>query len=113
MLNALRPLRFVVILFACALMFLSSAVPAMAYGTDKSNPREGTAQLDEIQAKSERAAKEPPQSLKEVQSEAQKGYNEIQGDADLDKMSRPENSQDATTIQEKVEEILENVTGAK
>lgn len=110
----LRPLRFLVVLFACVLMMFSSAFPAAAYGTDRgSSLREGEAQLDDIQAKSERAAKQPPQSMDKVQAEAKKGFNEIQGDADLDKMNRPENSQDAVTIQEKVEEILENVTGAK
>jgi hypothetical protein len=44
-----------------------------------------------------------------VQQEAVKGYNEVQGDADFDKMHRPDNSQDATSAAEKVENALEKV----
>jgi hypothetical protein len=48
-----------------------------------------------------------------VQEESAKGFNEIQGDADLDKMSRPDNSRQATTAKEQAERALKKATNTR
>jgi hypothetical protein len=49
--------------------------------------------------------------MDKVQAESNKGLNEVQGDADIQDMNRPSNSQKATSIQQKAEQILEKVKG--
>ncbi|MEH2266790.1 hypothetical protein [Nostoc sp.] len=110
-LSILSPVRFLVVAFTCALLLLSSAFPAFAIDSYQSDPTEGTTQLLEIQSKTDKAAKEPPAGLKKVQKESNKGLNEVQGDADIDKQKRPENSQSATTAEENIKKVLEKVTG--
>ncbi len=109
------------------MLLLSSTVPAFArdnathksnvrgnnpqtmINSTKSNPTEGEAPLNEIYEKSEDILREPPPGMQRVQQEAVQGYNEVQGDADFDKMHRPDNSQEATSAAEKVENALEKV----
>lgn len=112
-LSMVRPVRFLVVAFTCALLLLTNAFPALAIGTTKSDPTEATDQLNQIQRKTDEKATEPPLGLKETQKEANKGLNEVQGDADIDKMKRPENSQNATTVEDEVKNFLEKVTGKK
>lgn len=109
----LRSIRLVVIAFTCAVLFVSNASPAAALGTPnapRTNTDKGSVQLDDIQAKSEEVTKAPPLSGGETQREANKGLNEIQGDSNKDQMFRPENSR-GTTVTDRVEEALENITG--
>ncbi|MBD2512457.1 hypothetical protein H6G91_35510 [Nostoc muscorum FACHB-395] len=110
-LSILSPVRFLVVAFTCAILLLSSAFPAFAIDSYQSNPTEGTTQLLDIQRKTDEAAKEPPAGLKKVQKESNKGLNEVQGDADIDKQKRPENSQGATSVEENIKNVLEKVTG--
>lgn len=107
----LRPVRFLVVAFACAMLFFASAFPAVAGGlSTPSSPTKGEAPLDNILEESQNALRDEPRTLEEVTEKASQGPNEVQGGADLDQMKRPDNS-NAVTIQERVEEILENVTG--
>jgi hypothetical protein len=109
----MRSIRAVIIVFFCTLMIFSSAFPAMALGSSRSNPTEGDTHLDEIFENSERALKnEPNRSMKDYANTAEKGPNEIQGGADFRQMKRSDNT-NATTIQDQVEELLENVVGDK
>ncbi|MEH2110767.1 hypothetical protein [Nostoc sp.] len=110
-LSMLRPVRFLVVAFTCALVLLSNAFPAFAIDSYQSHPTEGTTQLLDIQRKTDEAAKEPPQGLKKVQEESNKGLNEVQGAADIDKQKRPENSEGATSVEENVKNLLDKVTG--
>jgi hypothetical protein len=110
-LSVLSPVRFLVVAFTCALLLLSSAFPAFAIDSYQSDPTEGTTQLLDIQRKTDEAAKEPPAGLKKVQKESNKGLNEVQGDADINKQKRPENSQSATSVEENIKNVLEKVTG--
>ncbi|MCY7283070.1 MAG: hypothetical protein LH679_06430, partial [Cyanobacteria bacterium CAN_BIN43] len=71
----------------------------------------GSERLDNIQKKSEEILRHPPLDLKSVQDESNQGLNEVQGAADIQDMNRPSNSQKATSIEEKAEQILEKVTG--
>lgn len=109
----LRPVRFLVVAFTCTLLFLSSAVPAFAISSYQSDSTEGTTQLLETQRKTDEIAKSAPLGLKKVQEESNKGLNEVQGDADIDQQKRPSNSQNATTVEEEVKNILGKVTGKK
>ncbi|RCJ42633.1 hypothetical protein A6770_07040 [Nostoc minutum NIES-26] len=108
-----RPLRFVIAAALCLTLVVSNAFPAAAIGSSKSSPTEGTTQLNKIQKKTDEVARSAPPNLEEVQSESERGLNEVQGDADKNKMKRPENSQNATSVIDKVEDYLGKVTGDK
>ncbi|MUG99011.1 hypothetical protein F7734_44655 [Scytonema sp. UIC 10036] len=112
-LSMLRPVRFVIVAITCALLFFSNTVAASAtVGTNTSNPKEATTQLLETQKRTDEASAKPPLSA-EDQIEATKGggLNEIQGTADIEKMKRPENSRNATTVEDEVKNLLNKVTG--
>ncbi len=108
---AFRPVRLIVTLLTTAFMLLTTTVPAFAFGTSPSKPTDGTAQLGNIERESQKVAgsKASPGSMKESEARAQGGINEVQGDADKDKMSRPSNSQDATTIRDQIGKALKKV----
>ncbi len=110
-LSILRPVRFVIVASACTLLFLSSASPAFAMDSYQSNPQEGTTQLLETQRRTDEVAKSNPPTLKEVQEKSNKGLNEVQGDADIDKMNTPANSQSSTSVEKNVQNFLDKVTG--
>ncbi|MEH2079435.1 MAG: hypothetical protein V7K89_05295 [Nostoc sp.] len=110
-LSILRPVRFLLVAFTCALVLFSNAFPAFAIDSYQSNPTEGTTQLLDIQRKTDEAAKEPPEGLKKTQKEANEGLNEVQGAADIDKQKRPENSGDAKSVEEKANNFLDKITG--
>ncbi|MEM7772427.1 MAG: hypothetical protein AAF327_18180 [Cyanobacteria bacterium P01_A01_bin.37] len=91
-------------------LFLNSS-PAFAFGTkSSSNPSAGAAQLDETLQEAREAINGQPRGMDKIQSKARQGINEVQGDADIDKMNRPENSQDATTVKGDIERALDSVT---
>ncbi len=110
-LSILRPVRFLVVAFTCALMLFSSAYPAFAINSYQSKPTEGETQLLDIQRQTDEAARKPPIGLEETQEKTQGGLNEVQGTADIDKQKRPENSQSATSVEESIKNVLDKVTG--
>ncbi|MEA5515298.1 hypothetical protein [Nodularia sp. UHCC 0506] len=112
-LSILRPARFIIVASACTLLFLSSISPVFAISSYQSEPQEGTTQLLEIQRKTDEMAKSNPSTLKEVQENSNQGLNEVQGNADIENMKRPENSQSSTSVEENVQNFLEKVTGKK
>ncbi|KST69983.1 hypothetical protein [Mastigocoleus testarum] len=109
----IRPLQFLVAVFTCLTLLFSSAYPAFAIGSYKSTPSEGETSLNQIQKETDKVAssKAGNPDLEESQAKTRKGLNSVQGSADKNKMKRPSNSQSATTVQDKVEGFLENVTG--
>ncbi|MEA5581073.1 hypothetical protein VB620_06930 [Nodularia harveyana UHCC-0300] len=109
--SILRPARFVIVASACMLLFLSSVLPAFAISSYQSDRREGTTRLLETQRKTDEVATSTPLTRKEVQKNSKKGLNEVQGDADIDKMKNPENSQSSTSVEDNVQNLLEKVTG--
>lgn len=116
-LSALRPVRLLLAAFACAFLVFSTALPAYSdtpqpTGTQKS-PAQGESNLLDIEKQAQEAVLKDPYSREETQTKANQGLNEIQGSADLDKMKRPENSQEATSVEEKSESFLERLTGRK
>ncbi|MEH2071227.1 MAG: hypothetical protein V7K47_24230 [Nostoc sp.] len=110
-LSILRPVRFLVVAFTCALLLLSSAFPAFAIDSYQSKNTEGETQLLDIQRRTDEAAKKPPAGLEEVERKSNEGLNEVQGAADIEKQKSPENSQSAVTIEEKLKSALDKVTG--
>jgi hypothetical protein len=106
-----RPLRFLVTIVACVVLFLVATGPAFAMQGTQSKPSEGEAQLKGIYKESEDVLRNPPLSLDRIQSKANEGHiNDVQGAADIEKMKRPSNSQQATSVEENIEKALEKVT---
>jgi hypothetical protein len=104
----------------CTMIFLSNALPASAV---TSRPDEGVTKLNKIQKRTDDLTKTTDDiakgdrsvfpSLKEVQSASQGGLNEIQGDADKDKMISPEDAKNVTTIQDKISDSLSKARDSK
>jgi hypothetical protein len=101
-------IRFSAIILVCGLVFFSNTWTASAFTTSKDNPYTD----DEVLQKSAEVLRSGPPSLKTVQERSSQGPNEVQADADLDKMKRPGNSK-GTTIQEKIEKTLEKAASEK
>jgi 3-dehydroquinate dehydratase len=110
-LQNLRPMRVVVAIVACVVLFLVATGPAFAMKGTQSQPSEGEAQLKGIYKESEDALRNPPLSLDRIQSKANEGHvNDVQGAADIEKMKRPGNSQQATSVEEDIEKALDKAT---
>lgn len=112
-LSTLRLARFLMIAIVSAVLFFGNMLPANAISSTPSDIRSGETPLNEIYERSEDALRAEPRTLKEVQTEASKGINEVQGNADLNnsEMSRPDNSQEAVSAEEQVENVLKKLTG--
>jgi apolipoprotein N-acyltransferase len=98
-------LRLVLTAFICGLLFISSAYPAHAV---TSKPTEGEANLNKIQEKTDNLARSNPPGLEETTKEAQKGLNEVQGDANKEKMIAPEDAS-ADTVEKEAGNFLQNL----
>ncbi len=102
--SIVRPVRFLMTACVAAFLFFTNVFPAMAA---KSQPTDGEVQLTKIEERSEQVLKSNPRSLEEVQANnSEKGLNAVQGEANKNKMSRPENSQDATSVEEQIDQGL-------
>ena len=84
-LSRLLSLQVLLSVLLCLTLFFTSTLPAMAA---KSAPDKGVVQLDEITEKTEEATKLPPESINSIDKPAAGGPNEIQEQADRDKMKR-------------------------
>ena len=82
-------------------LFFTSALPAMAA---RSAPNEGTVQLDEITQKSEDTAVTPAMSINPLDKPPEGGINEVQGEADRDKMINSKNTK--LPVVKQVEKVL-------
>lgn len=116
-LSALRPLRFLVACCISTLLVFSNVLPAFsdpvnptASGTA---PQQGETHLLDIEKQAQEAVIEKPYSRGETQSKAKQGLNEIQGASDVNEMSRPENSQDAISVEDKSKNFLDALIGKK
>lgn len=113
--NLMQGIRRVFIACVCALVLVSYATPAMSapmgqergYSGVSSRPNEGEANLTEIERKSLEALPAQPYDLEKTRDEANAGLNEIQGDADKDKMKNPGNTRGVESIEQKVEKALD------
>ncbi len=71
-------------------LFFASGFPAFAA---KSAPTKGTVQLDKIEQKTQEAIDSPPMSLEAVVERSKGKLNEVQGNADSEKMKRSDNAE--------------------
>ena len=102
--------KFLVAIGFCALLLISNALPAAAVESYQSSPTEGETQLPGIIRKSEDVSRSKPRSQGELQNtqEGPAGLNAVQGTADAEKMNRPENSPEATSVETKIQEGLKD-----
>lgn len=108
-LSVRRLVRFLAAVCVCTLLFVSTALPVWAVN---SSPTKGEANLTEIEKKSQEAVLSDPYDLEKTQEEANKGINEVQGDADKDKMLRPENTK-ATSFEQQVKKAVDSMNKDK
>ncbi len=92
--------------FACAMLVFSAVYPANAV---TSNPRDGESNLMEIEKKSQEVVLSDPYDFEKTSKEANQGINEVQGDADKDKMFNPSNSK-STSFESQVKGLVDNIT---
>ncbi|MEG3958581.1 low temperature-induced protein [Microcoleus sp. herbarium2] len=102
---AKRLVRTLIAVCFCALMFVSNAFPAFAITSD---PTKGEDKLLGIERESQKVTLEKPMSLEETQEKASKGPNEVQGDADLDKMKNPSNTS-TTSFEQIVKKAVSDI----
>jgi len=107
-----QSIRTILVAFTCAVLFFSSAFPALAGGqTTPSKLTKGEAPLTDIIDKSEDIIQNGIPSMEEVQKRSNEGLNGIQGSADMNKMNRPSNSRKAVSIEERIKTGLEKAEG--
>ncbi|MEG4278585.1 low temperature-induced protein [Microcoleus sp. MON1_C1] len=102
---AKRLVRTLIAVCFCALMFVSNAFPAFAV---TSSPTKGEDKLLGIEKESQEIVLKKPMSLEETQEKASKGPNEVQGDADLEKMKNPSNTE-ATSFEQQVKKAVSKI----
>lgn len=100
-----RLIRSFVTVCFCALLLISYALPAFAV---TSSPTKGEEKLLGIEKEAQEAVLKNPMSLEETQAKASKGPNEVQGDADLEKMKNPSNT-NATSFEQQVKKAVSKV----
>ncbi len=84
-LSRLLPMQMLLSTLLFITLFFTSALPAMA---TSNAPDKGAVQLDEITQRSEEVADSTAMSINPLDKPAEGGLNEVQGNADRDKMIR-------------------------
>ena len=100
-----RLVRSLIAVCFCALMFVSNAFPAFAV---TSSPTKGEDKLLGIEKEAQEVVLKNPMSLEETQEKASKGPNEVQGDADIEKMKNPSNTK-ATSFEQQVKKAVSKI----
>lgn len=104
LLSHLRSLQILLSILLSAVLFFASGSPALA---GKSAPTKGTVQLDKIEQKTQESIDSPPMSLEEVEKRSKGGLNEIQGNADQDKMIHSDNP--TLPVVKQIEKAIEKI----
>lgn len=107
---AMSWVRKAAIALACVLVLLTATPAALANSSTPSRPDEGTAPLNGIYGEAEKSV-QPETALDggKMIDRANKGLNEVQKDADVNQMNRPENSGHATAPIENIKDALSNI----
>ncbi len=105
--SAIRPVRLLVASLMCAVLFFANIGSAQAANVPKSKPTDGVDRLQKIDDDAYKNIDDPAMSLEEVQKRSQNGLNEIQGDADKDKMYTSKSSK--PPVAEKLEKALDKI----
>ncbi|MEG3840713.1 low temperature-induced protein [Microcoleus sp. herbarium14] len=100
-----RLVRSLIAVCFCALMFVSNTFPAFAV---TSSPTKGEDKLLGIEKEAQEVVLKNPMSLEETQEKASKGPNEVQGDADIEKMKNPSNTK-ATSFEQQVKKAVSKI----
>jgi hypothetical protein len=114
--SILRTIRTALVAFSLALVIFTNVSPAFAIESYQSNPREGETQLLETQKLTDEVSRYAPGNPNTEQTQERTkngGLNEIQGTADIDQMKRPENSTEAVSVEDEINNLLGKVTGKK
>lgn len=112
-----RLIRGLAIVLVCTLVLFTNSYPALAIGTNQAaKTSEGETRLNETLENAKDAIRpENALSSEKVIERANRGLNEVQADADVHQMNRPENSRQATSAAEEVQRALnkavDKVTG--
>jgi hypothetical protein len=105
--SIIRPVRFLVAGLICALIFFANITPAQAANVAKSKPTDGVEKMQKIDDNAYKNIEDPAMSLDEVQKRSEGGLNEIQGDADKDKMFTSKSSKPA--VAQDIEKALDKL----
>uniref|UniRef100_B8HNP9 Low temperature-induced protein n=1 Tax=Cyanothece sp. (strain PCC 7425 / ATCC 29141) TaxID=395961 RepID=B8HNP9_CYAP4 len=107
-------LRMLGIVSLSAFLLLSLSQPAFAVTSGQNNPSNLTKGEEDLSGILEQSREFMDSkgyfSTGKVQRESNRGVNEVQGAADLDKMKRPSNSQ-GKTVEKTAQKALENIQG--
>jgi len=108
--SAMAWARSVAITLSCLLVLLT-ATPALANSSAPSSPEQGTAPLNGIYDEAEKAV-QPENALNgdKMIDRANQGLNEVQKNADVNQMSTPANSGQATSPIDKIKNALSKMT---
>ena len=87
-------------------LLIANVSPAAAIGSKASDPSDGVKTLSKSEQRSKEVSEAHPQNHEKVSSRAKDGLNSTQGSADKSKMNTPENSKDADTVIDNVENAL-------
>lgn len=99
--------KFATLVCMAALLFGLFASPSFA---GASSPTKGEDQLPDTEAASVDVMNKPaPMGLEEVEARNKNGLNEIQGDADKDKMYKADTSKPGPAIAKKIDKALDKV----
>ncbi|MGB3403746.1 MAG: low temperature-induced protein [Microcoleaceae cyanobacterium] len=102
----IRPARFLVAAFFGALLLFSHALPTFAVS---SSLTDGEEQLQQIEQESKEVLKSNPRSLEEVQADTEGGLNGVQGKANINKMSNPQNTGMAKSVEQQIDDKLKEL----
>lgn len=102
--------RFVVMV-ACAVMLFINSQPANAVGMKSAaDPSDGMAKMDQVQQEAKAVSQSQPRGISKVQQKSNAGLNGVQGKANAASMNTPENSGEATTIEEQAKGLIKAAT---
>ncbi len=95
------------LLFCSALLFLGlTMAPSLA--SQGSDPTQGTTQMPETMKAAEDVAKSAPMSIEEIEERNKDGLNEVQGDADKDKMYKSNTNKPGPAIVQDIKKAIDN-----
>lgn len=107
-------LRMLGIVSLSIFLLLALSLPAFAVTSGQNNPSNLTKGEEDLSGILEQSREFMDSkgyfSTNKVQRQSNRGLNEVQGAADLDKMKRPSNSQ-GTTVEKTAQKALENIQG--
>lgn len=94
------------LLLCSALLFLGLTM-APSIALEGSDPTKGTAQMPEAMQAAEDVANSAPMSMEEIEERSKDGLNEVQGDADKDKMYKSNTDKPGPAIVQDIKKAID------